>query len=168
MGLSVSGPNQDEIIAEAMKITVEGGGGGDGDRKSRRLFDSVQCTYNVLEQRAGPALNRAREAGMDIIVKEGMANGRILRDETFLKICKRAGYEPDQLALGCVLAQDFEPRVLSGSISEGQLTSNLKAMEVAERLRNTKDGSEVMREVMETCVADSETYWRDRSALTWN
>jgi aryl-alcohol dehydrogenase-like predicted oxidoreductase len=42
IGLSVSGPSQDELIRQAMQIKVAG---------EHRLFDSVQCTYNILEQR---------------------------------------------------------------------------------------------------------------------
>lgn len=41
------------------------------------LFDCVQVTWNLLEQSAGAALREAHQAGMDIIVKEGMANGRL-------------------------------------------------------------------------------------------
>lgn len=40
------------------------------------LFDCVQATWNLLEQSAGGALAEARQAGMDVIVKEAMANGR--------------------------------------------------------------------------------------------
>jgi len=62
LGLSVSSPKQDEIIRAALQIQVNG----------ERLFDSVQCTFNVLEQRPGKALQEVAEAGMDIIIKEGM------------------------------------------------------------------------------------------------
>ena len=39
------------------------------------LFDCVQATWNVMEQSAGPALLEAREAGLEVIVKEALANG---------------------------------------------------------------------------------------------
>mmetsp|Transcript_13004 Transcript_13004/g.28698 ORF Transcript_13004/g.28698 Transcript_13004/m.28698 type:complete len:142 (-) Transcript_13004:732-1157(-) len=60
IGLSVSSSRQDDVIREAMKITTA---------DAVRLFDSVQCTYYLLEQRAGNALLEAHEAGMNIIVK---------------------------------------------------------------------------------------------------
>ena len=65
IGLSVSGPNQDELIREAMQIKVNSG------EEQHRLFDSVQCTYNILEQRPSKALQEAHEEGLDIIIKEG-------------------------------------------------------------------------------------------------
>ena len=39
------------------------------------LFDCVQATWNVMEQSAGPALLEAHEAGLEVIVKEALANG---------------------------------------------------------------------------------------------
>eukprot|EP00584_Thalassiosira_punctigera_P000623 CAMPEP_0172529130 /NCGR_PEP_ID=MMETSP1067-20121228/3293_1 /TAXON_ID=265564 ORGANISM="Thalassiosira punctigera, Strain Tpunct2005C2" /NCGR_SAMPLE_ID=MMETSP1067 /ASSEMBLY_ACC=CAM_ASM_000444 /LENGTH=376 /DNA_ID=CAMNT_0013313131 /DNA_START=10 /DNA_END=1140 /DNA_ORIENTATION=- len=190
IGLSVSGPNQDELIREALKIHVsvaedEGGGG------KRRLFDSVQCTYNVLEQRPGPALLEATEAGMDVIVKEGLANGRALRHPALLEEASRAMIgngglcsTPDRLALGAVLAQPFRPRVLSGAVTAEQLRSNLGALypvvameggdeSVAlqgaeEMLTTTEEGKEMLWRLMEGCRMESEEYWTDRSELKWN
>jgi len=71
IGLSVSGPDQDKVLREAMAIKVDG----------QSLFDSVQCTFNVFEQKPGTALREAADAGMDIIIKEGMANGRVFGNE---------------------------------------------------------------------------------------
>ena len=155
IGLSVSSPKQGEVLTRAMDIKVNG----------QRLFDSVQCTFNLLEQRAGPALLDAHKSGMDIIIKEGLANGRILKHEVVLRYAKELSCTPDALALGCILAQDFEPRVLSGSVTPDQLISNLHAEEIAEKLRNDPD---LLKEIMSKCVMDSENYWNDRSALEWN
>lgn len=156
IGLSVSGPNQDEILREAMKIRAPDG---------TRLFDSVQCTYNLLEQRPGKALLEARNEGMDVIVKEGMANGRVLNNEAVKDYAKKTNWSADGLALACILAQPFEPRVLSGSVTPGQLSSNFEAVTIAETL---KSDSDLLDEIMKNCVMDSEQYWKDRSALAWN
>ena len=110
IGLSVSGPNQSELIREAMKIRVAVQ---DGDSqnsnsssiKTQRLFDSVQCTYNILEQRPFGALLEAHNAGMDIIIKEGLANGRVLSHPSLVELSPQLSCNPDQLALGFVLAQ---------------------------------------------------------------
>ena len=155
IGLSVSSPQQCDIIMQAMKLTVDG----------ERLFDSVQCTYNVLEQRPHEALQEAHKAGLDIIIKEGLANGRALRHETVQKYAKEMGCEPDQLAIACILAQSFEPRVLSGAVTSDQLSSNWKALDVADKLR--KDTA-LLSQIMEECKMDSEEYWKERSALAWN
>jgi aryl-alcohol dehydrogenase-like predicted oxidoreductase len=130
-----------------------------------KLFDSVQCTFNLLEQSPGPTLLDAHRSGMDIIIKEGLANGRVLKNDVIMEYAKRLPCTPDALALGCILAQEFQPRVLSGSVTPQQLISNMKASEVAEMLR--KDTA-LLAEIMSKCVMDSEEYWNERSALEWN
>ena len=158
IGLSVSGTVQDEIIRTAMKIKTADGG---------RLFDSVQCTFNVLEQKPGPALLDAHEAGMDIIIKEGMANGRALKSDTIQSLAKKMGCNPDALALAAILAQPFQPRVLSGAVTPEQLISNLEALEISKKLAS-EDGKVALGEIMEGCRMESEQYWYDRGALAWN
>jgi aryl-alcohol dehydrogenase-like predicted oxidoreductase len=155
IGLSVSSSKQDKVLRRAMEIEVDG----------QKLFDSVQCTYNVLEQRPGPALLEAHDAGMDIIIKEGLANGRSLRNEAIINYAKELSCAPDSLALGCILAQPFQPRVLSGAVTPKQLESNLKADKVAETLRANQS---LLDKIMDACIMDSEEYWAERSALEWN
>lgn len=155
MGLSVSSPKQDEVIQKAMTIEVDG----------VKLFDSVQCTFNVLEQRPAPCLLKAHEAGIDIIIKEGMANGRVLKNPIIQKYAKKLSCSPDQLALACILAQPFQPRVLSGAVTPEQLESNLKAETIAERL---KEDPALLIEIMGKTRMESEDYWSDRSMLAWN
>lgn len=163
LGLSVSGPEQGDIIREAMKIRVSLGG--DKSAQDVPLFDSVQCTFNVLEQRPTEALVEAHQAGLDIIIKEGLANGRALRNPAILEYSQKLNCEPDQLALACILAQPFCPRVLSGAVTPEQLSSNLKAQEVAQQLLQNKA---LLLEIMDATRIDSETYWSDRAALAWN
>jgi aryl-alcohol dehydrogenase-like predicted oxidoreductase len=67
IGLSVSGPQQAETIYRALDILYDG----------RPLFTSVQATWNLLETSAAPALATAHTAGMAVIVKEALANGRL-------------------------------------------------------------------------------------------
>ena len=155
LGLSVSSPKQDEVIQKAMTIEVDG----------MKLFDSVQCTFNVLEQRPAPCLLKAHEAGIDIIIKEGMANGRVLKNPIIQKYAKKLSCSPDQLALACILAQPFQPRVLSGAVTPEQLESNLKAETIAERL---KEDPALLIEIMGKTRMESEDYWSDRSMLAWN
>jgi len=160
LGLSVSGPDQNKVIRAAQKIRA--GVKGENDQA---LFDSVQCTFNLLEQRPAEALREASNAGMDIIIKEGLANGRVLRHPRVLEYAQELGCQADQLALSFILAQDFAPRVLSGAVTSEQLASNLKAMDVAKKLR---DDSKLMQEIGQACVVKSEDYWNERSALAWN
>jgi aryl-alcohol dehydrogenase-like predicted oxidoreductase len=155
IGLSVSSPKQDEVLRRAMEIEVNG----------KKLFDSVQCTYNVLEQRPGPALLDAHKAGIDIVIKEGLANGRVLKNDTIIDHAKRLSCAPDALALGCILAQPFRPRVLSGAVTPEQLETNLKASELSDIL---KADHTLLDSIMKDCAMESEDYWNDRSQLAWN
>ena len=68
IGLTVTGPHQPETLRRALEVTVDG----------KPLFDCVQATWNVLEQSAGTgALAEAHAAGLGVIVKEALANGRL-------------------------------------------------------------------------------------------
>mmetsp|Transcript_8040 Transcript_8040/g.13312 ORF Transcript_8040/g.13312 Transcript_8040/m.13312 type:complete len:333 (-) Transcript_8040:57-1055(-) len=158
LGLSVSGPQQNDVLREAMKLKAKG--------ENIPLFDSVQCTFNVLEQRPADALLEARESGMDIIIKEGLANGRALRHPSVLDYSEQLECSPDALALGCILAQPFSPRVLSGAVTAGQLASNFDAYKVAEKLQ--ENDSALLEEIMASTLVATEDYWAERSALKWN
>ena len=169
IGLSVSSPKQGDVLREAMGIQMKSVQANDANEL---LFDSVQCTYNVLEQKAGGALLEAHKKGMSIIVKEGLANGRVLSNPLLLEACKRSDWKvhvdvtPDALALACILAQPFEPSVLSGAVTAGQLASNHMALQLAEELRGDK--ADLLKELMEGCKVSSEDYWAERSSLAWN
>src|SRR5262249_59983081 len=67
VGLSLSGPRQGETLRRALAVAVDG----------VRLFDCVQATWNLLERSAGPALAEARAAGVGVVIKEALANGRL-------------------------------------------------------------------------------------------
>src|SRR5437879_10156810 len=62
IGLTVTGPRQSETIERALAVG---------------LFDTVEATWNLLESSATRALERAHAAGVGVIVKEALANGRL-------------------------------------------------------------------------------------------
>jgi aryl-alcohol dehydrogenase-like predicted oxidoreductase len=66
-GLSVSGAGQDIAIRRSIEMRRDGEG----------VFDSVQATWNLLERGAESALRDAHAAGMKVVVKEALANGRL-------------------------------------------------------------------------------------------
>jgi aryl-alcohol dehydrogenase-like predicted oxidoreductase len=149
MGLSVTGPRQGDVIDAAREVT----------RGGRRLFDWVQATWNVLEPSAGPALARAHADGLRVIVKEGVANGRLSpRGDAldFLAFAETRGVSPDALALAAALAQPWATVVLSGAATVAQLDSNLTAR------RLSVDPAE-----LERFARPSDVYWRERAALRW-
>jgi aryl-alcohol dehydrogenase-like predicted oxidoreductase len=127
IGVSVSGPAQADTIDRAVELGV---------------FDAVQATWNLHERAAGPALARAHAAGLKVIVKEALANGRLAAR--------------DAEALAAALAQPWADVVLSGAASVETLRSNLRARELP------PPGE--LAELAE----DSEAYWALRSSLPWN
>lgn len=160
IGLSLSGTGQVETLRRAMTITLEG----------ERLFDAVQATWNLLEPSAGDALRDAHEAGVGVIVKEALANGRLTprnNDPAFQ--AKRAILEQvaaihhttiDALALAAVLAQPWADVVLSGAATVEHLQANMAALSVAW----DDETADRLRPLAEP-PAD---YWQTRSQLTWN
>jgi aryl-alcohol dehydrogenase-like predicted oxidoreductase len=147
IGLSATGPRQGDTIMRALEV------GG---------FDAVQATWNLMEPSAGPALAAAHAAGLGVIVKEAVANGRLTERGdagVLLAAAGEVGASPDALALACVLAQPWVDVVLSGASTVPQLRSNLSALEVS-----------VPDDVVERLGAlaePPEAYWEQRSELPW-
>ncbi len=155
IGLSVSGPRQANVIGKAVELG---------------LFDTVQATWNVLEPSAGTALEAAHRAGMGVLVKESLANGRLTAsndDPTFSaqrrvleEIAAAHGTTLDAVSLAAALAQPWADVVLSGAATVEQLRSNTAALEV--RLPATD--LDRLKELAE----EPETYWKTRSGLVWS
>ena len=149
VGASVSGPRQAELIDRVASI----------ERTGRPLFGWVQATWNLLERSAGPSLERARSAGLRVIVKEALANGRLsARGDVpaLIESARRLGATPDALSLSVALAQPFADVVLSGAANPAQLRSNLTA-------RNIPISPEHLTEI---CLSP-DAYWRERAELPW-
>lgn len=149
IGASVSGPRQGEVIDRLLALSVDG----------QRLFTWLQATWNVLERSAGPALRRARDAGAHIIVKEGLANGRLtVRGQLRGLLDAASGLDttPDALALAVARAQPFATVVLSGATDVSQLRSNAGSREL-------RVSADTLAELTEA----PETYWQTRSRLAW-
>ncbi len=149
LGASVSGPRQGPLVDRLVALEVNG----------RRLFDWVQATWNLLERSAGPALGRAHDAGLRVIVKEALANGRLgpRGDVDAVKTdAARRGTTPDALALAGALAQPFADVVLSGAASVPQLRSNALSTGLAPE-------ADLLPDVVEA----PEAYWSARARLGW-
>ena len=148
IGLSVTGPRQGDTVLRALEV------GG---------FDTVQATWNLLEPSAGPALAAAHAAGLGVIVKEAVANGRLTErgDARVLReVARELEVSSDALALAAVLAQPWVGVVLSGASTVSQVQSNLGALEVSV----PADAVERLRALAEP----PEQYWETRSELAWN
>jgi aryl-alcohol dehydrogenase-like predicted oxidoreductase len=147
VGLSVTGAAQAATIDGA----VEAGG-----------FDTVQATWNLLEPSAGPALERAHEAGLGVIVKEGVANGRLAGEHApgwLRELAAAHDTTTAAAALAAVMARPWVDVVLSGASTVRQLEENLRARDVDW----TAEDDERVAGVAE----DPEAYWERRAALEW-
>ncbi len=156
VGVSTSGPAQAEAIRAALAVTVDGA----------PLFGSVQATYNLLEPSAGPALAEAHQAGLTVIVKEGMANGRLAgrhatgpETAALREIAQETGASCDAVALAAIAARPWADVLLSGAATVDQLEENLSAVRVEltpAQLQRLAALAEPPRE-----------YWAARSRLAW-
>jgi aryl-alcohol dehydrogenase-like predicted oxidoreductase len=152
IGLTVTGPNQADVIRRAVRVSIDGA----------NPFQVVQATWNLLERSAAPALAEAKDHGWGVIVKEALANGRLTdqADGVHLKalqveaVARRATI--DALALAAALSQPWADVVLSGAVTIAQLESNLTA-------------TTIVREPIDwPNIAQVPTvYWAQRSNLAW-
>ena len=151
IGFSTSGARQGDIIERALEVT----------RADARLFSAVQATWNLLETSAGPALQAASRRELTVIVKESLANGRLVteRPVALREVCARTGAEPDAVALTAAAAQPWANRVLIGAAGVEQLAANLRADQVQLTPADTA--------LLAGCAEDPEEYWAHRSGLPW-
>ena len=148
IGVTVSGISQSEAISRAVELGV---------------FDAVQATWNLHERAAGAALERAHAAGMVVLVKEALANGRLSPrggDAALAAAAQEGGTSEDALALAAVVARPWADVVLLGAASVATLESNLDALSV--------EWTNGMDELLAGLAEPSEAYWRARSELRWN
>jgi len=149
IGLTATGPRQADTIGRALEV------GG---------FDAVQATWNLHERSATAALAAAHDAGMGVIVKEALANGRLTArgdtDGLLSAAARERGTTPDALALAAVLAQPWADVVLSGAATVETLRSNLAALDVA--------WDAELDERLAALVEPADAYWERRAELAWN
>ncbi|CAL9586768.1 aldo/keto reductase [Streptomyces sp. enrichment culture] len=153
VGFSTSGPAQADAIRAALAVTVDG----------EPLFRTVQATYNVLETSAGPALAEAHDAGLTVIVKEAVANGRLAgpdAPEPLRAVAEEAGLGSDAVALAHVLRHPWAGVVLSGAATVVQLASNLHAPLV--------DLDDDRLAGLAALAETPDAYWERRARLPWH
>jgi aryl-alcohol dehydrogenase-like predicted oxidoreductase len=143
IGFTTSGAGQAATIRRALEV------GG---------FDTVQSTWNLHERSAEDALAEAHAAGLQVIVKEALANGRLTDregDPRLLAAARGLDTTADAVALAVALAQPWATVVLSGAATVQTLRSNLAALKLGD--------VPTLDELRE----DPEAYWGRRSAMAW-
>jgi aryl-alcohol dehydrogenase-like predicted oxidoreductase len=168
-GLTVSGTGQDVAIRRSLEVRRDG----------KRVFDSVQATWNLLERGAESALEDAHAAGMKVVVKESLANGRLTsgkreegsgtrrEDEVLFpsmgrirELAESRGTTIEMLALGAALSRPWADFVLTGAATVGQVQSNVAALGLAL--------DPELEENLRSVSVNSTEYWRTRSSFKWN
>ncbi len=157
VGISTSGPRQADAVLRALEVEVGGA----------PLFTSFQSTWNVLETSVSAALAEAAVAGAAVIVKEPVANGRLVPGtddpspgaRRVVAIAAELGVGADAVALAAALAQPWATRVLSGAVTPEQVGSNTSAADLV------LPGG-VLDELGDL-AEDPADYWAARSRRSW-
>lgn len=160
IGLSSTGPEQTAVLQKIPEI-VSG---------SQLLFDTVQVTWNILEQSTNEALDNLNALGVGIIIKEPVANGILTSSNQFEEfteqmtllrtLAEKHNCGIDALALARALHKGWNGPVLSGAANPDQLISNVQAADI--RL-NAADIA-----LLDRLKEDSKDYWNRRKLLPWN
>ena len=153
VGLSLSGENQGETLTKALDVTIDG----------LPLFGSVQATWNLLERSAEPALQAAHAAGMGVIVKEAVANGRLTPKNSIPpldEVAQAHAVGSDAVAMAAVLARPWASIVLSGAATVPHLQANLQSQQIS--------WTPTLENQLAPLTEDPTHYWQTRSELSWN
>ena len=160
IGLSSTGYEQKNTIEMALGLK----------KGNDQLFQSIQVTFNVLEQSTEEILKYASNAGCGIIVKEILANGRLskrntepgLQDKINIidQIASKYNVAIYAICMAYAMQNNWSSVVLSGASTEEQLLSNINATKI--QLTN----SEITQ--LQNIQEQPKEYWRKRSELIWN
>ena len=160
IGLSLSGPGQVDTLRKALSISIEGA----------PLFRSVQATWNLLARGVEPALKEAHSAGMGVILKEVLANGRLTSRNTeaalaakldlLRSVAAECRTSMESLAVAAAIRQPWVDVVLSGAATQEHLRENVAALEVS--------WDPGIAQALEVLQEPEEQYWLTRSQLAWN
>ncbi len=157
IGFSTSGVQQADIIDKAFAVKIGG----------QTLFDSVQTTFNILEQSTLPVL--LKHADKKIFIKEALANGRMLPNQRYPKyqnlysylnkLARKYNVTEDAIALRFCEDTINPYKILSGAQNLQQLNSNLQF----QFFKLTTEEIEKLQTFNQT----PEHYWTERKQLTW-
>lgn len=159
IGLSTTGDNQAEVLAHALQLQVKG----------EELFDAFQVSYNILDQSLVELIRQGDGAGKRIIIKEALANGRLLPNQQYShyqtvydlvsKLAHKYRVAADAIALRFCLDSLPSFQVLSGASTHKQLEGNLKAL-------NFQLTAQEITQLRGLAISPS-NYWAERKKLVW-
>ncbi len=160
IGLTTTGNNQTEVLEKGLSIQIE----------NETLFQSFQCTFNMLDQSVSKYTEALQSLSGPFIIKEALANGRLIPNNNYVKyrnlydFMKRLAhkYEVGEDAIALRYCMEIFPRavVLSGADNGIHLRANLKGNEFS------LNESEI--EQLNAFGISSKEYWQERKQLAWN
>lgn len=160
IGLTCTGAKQSETIKKALAIKIN----------NESLFTSVQVTYNVFEQSIMEISSYIRNHGVNLIIKESMANGKVFKNNSYPhhnnmyqlidELCHKYATTPDAIALRFVIDSISPNMLLIGAATQEQLQSNLN------NTHFVLEKEDIQR--VEKLKQSPSEYWNERSKLEWN
>lgn len=160
IGLTTTGNNQTEVLEKGLSIQIE----------NEALFQSFQCTFNILDQSVSKYAKAFQNLSGPFIIKEALANGRLIPNTNYFeyhnlydfmtRLAQKYDVGADAIALRYCMEIFPEALILSGADNNIHLTANLKATQF--ELTN----SEI--EQLNAFGISSKEYWQERKQLAWN
>ncbi|NRD22639.1 aldo/keto reductase [Winogradskyella litoriviva] len=160
IGLTTTGANQTEVLEKALSTQVD----------NELLFQSFQCTFNVLDQSILKFSEALTKCSGPIIIKEALANGRLLTNNKYQKYQPLYNYcnqladsynvGTDAIALRYCIDVFPDAIVLSGANNSEHLEANLKA--------NQFNLSKSEIEHLSSFGLSVDDYWQERKELKWH
>jgi len=160
IGLTATGVNQTEVLEKGLSIQIE----------NEALFQSFQCTFNILDQSVSKYAEALQNLSGPFIIKEALANGRLIPNDSYfeyrnlydfvMRLAQKYNVGADAIALRYCM--EIFPRavVLSGADNGIHLTANLRANQFS--LTESEIGQ------LNAFGISSKKYWQERKQLTWN
>jgi aryl-alcohol dehydrogenase-like predicted oxidoreductase len=159
IGLTTTGINQVEVVNKAVDIEIE----------NEPLFSSFQSTYNIMEQSVLQLKTTLHKANRQLIIKESLANGRLIPNTLFkkhnglyqgiTKLAAKYNVGADAIAIRFCIQSFPEAVCLSGASSANQLQSNLTATTF--NLQKDEMG------LLSSYKINPTMYWDERKLLPW-
>lgn len=159
IGLTTTGVNQVEVMKKAIPIEIE----------NEPLFSSFQSTYNIMEQSILPLKDIFIDTNRQLIIKESLANGRLIPNTMFrkhndlynyiIKLAAKYNVGADAIAIRFCIDSFPNAVYLSGASSSNQVQSNLSS--------GTFKLQKEEMELLGSYKADPQLYWSERKQLSW-
>ena len=160
IGLTTTGNNQTEVLEKGLSVQIE----------NEALFQSFQCTFNILDQSVSKYAKALQNLSGPFIIKETLANGRLIPNDSYVKYYKLYDfmkhlankYEVGADAIALRYCMEIFPGaiVLSGAATSIHLAANLRA--------NQFSLTESEIDQLNAFGISSKEYWQERKQLAWN